>query len=125
MPNEEKTHTKGEVDILISLARVETMQCMTADSFNEHKKEDTEQFERIYKSLEHIDEDVNKIPERMLQCKEKLKTEVLVQSRSEFTTITNFEIFKTKIITWGMAVGIIAGIVAKLIDWVLKLTGVQ
>lgn len=68
MANEEKTHTKGEVDILIALARVETLQCVMNDDLNDHKEKN-----------------------------EHTKTEILQIARKEFTPIIDFTVFKTEL----------------------------
>jgi len=125
MSGEQKTHTIGEVDLLVATARVETMQCMLNDSFNDHKKDDEVHFKNLYEADKQILAEISLIPERIATCSERIKTDVLKVARNEFSTIVNFEVFKAKIVTWGIAAGIIAGVVAKIIDWALKLAGVK
>ena len=99
MSGEDKTHTQGEVDILIATARVETMQSILVDTFNDHKKEDSEHFDNLYDADKEILHEINLIPEKMVACSEKIKTETLLVARKEFTPILDFEVFKTEIVS--------------------------
>lgn len=108
MSGETKTHTQGEVDLLIAVARVETMQQMLLSSFTEHKAEDSEHFDNLYESLKGIRSDIAQIPEDMSKCREQIKTETLVVARNEFATITDFKVFKTWLIA-GMIAGTTTG----------------
>ena len=107
MADEEKTHTAGEVEILVATARVETMQCVLNESFNEHKKEDAEHFDNLYEADKTILKEVREIPNKIYQCREDLKTEVLQTSRKEFAPAVDLTVFKTEIkasIKTGVAV---------------------
>ena len=91
MSGEEKTHTQGEVDIIKSITRVETLQCMQNDDFRDHKKEDSEHFDNLYDADKEILSEVRKIPERMFQCREELKAEILEVSETKFVTSIDME----------------------------------
>ena len=94
MSGEEKTHTQGEVDILIAMERVVTLQCVMNDDFKDHKKEDDEHFDNLYDADKEILSEISKIPENMIACSEKIKTDILSISRKEFVTATDIETYK-------------------------------
>jgi len=111
MVDEKKTHTQGEVDSLVAIARVETLQHVLNSEFNEHKKEDSEHLDRLYDADKRILAEVTTVPEKLIKCSETLKTDILNISRREFTTITNFEIFRTEVkasVRVGVAIGSVA-----------------
>jgi len=91
---EEKTHTQGEVDIIKAVTRVETLQCVMNDDFKDHKKEDDEHFDNLYEADKEILQEIVKIPEKMVACSEKIKTDILIISRQEFVTATDMETYK-------------------------------
>jgi len=97
MAGEEKTHTQGEVDILIAMERVVTLQCVMNDDFKDHKKEDEEHFDNLYEADKEILKEVREIPSKIFECKEGLKTEVLSVARKEFAPAVDLAVFKTEI----------------------------
>ena len=115
MAGEDKTHTQGEVDLLIATARVETMQSMLIDSFNDHKKEDDSNFSNLYIADKKILAEISLIPEKMAACSEKIKTETLLVARKELTPILDFEVFKTEIVSSIRTGAIVSSIMTPII----------
>lgn len=113
-------HTDEEVSLLLKINEVNVMQKMMLESFNDHVKDDDKHFAKLYDADEKILSEINKIPYKMTQCSEKIKTDVLTVARHEFTSETEFRVFKTWIIT-GISVGtIFATVLSALINVYLK-----
>lgn len=127
MSGEVKTHSQGEVDLLIAVAEVRTLQKMALESFNDHVRDDDKHFQRLYDNDEKIIEDIAKIPNSMVTCSEKIKTDILSIARHEFTSITAFKVFRTQII-YGMlgasAAGSLLSVVLNILVNSSKLTGI-
>lgn len=115
MADEKKTHTQGEVDLLVAVARVETLQCYMNDSFDDHKKEDDTNFSNLYNADKKILAEINLIPEKMVACSEKIKTETLLVARKEFTPVVKFEVFKTEIVSSIRAGTIVSSVLTPII----------
>lgn len=123
MSGEEKVYTKGEMELLLATNEVKTMQKMMLESFNDHMKDDEDHFDRLYEADKEISGKIDNLPAKITECSEKLKTEILTVSRREFTGKTEFQVFRTKIMT-GIIVGIsIGSILATVIS--LSLTTIK
>jgi len=125
MAGEERIYTKGENEILIALARVETMQCVLNEDFGSHKKDDNSNFKNLYDADKQINASINGIPEKLAKRDEALKTEIFKQTRSEFATQTDFKVFKTWIVTGVIAGTTVGTIVASAIMYILRVSGVH
>lgn len=120
MPSEDKkTHTDSEVELLLAVNEVKTMQKMHLELFNDHKAEDSEHFDRLYEADKKILSEIQEIPARMINCSEKIKTDILSISRNEFATITDFKVLKTWIITGIVAGSAVAGIISTALNYVI------
>ncbi len=123
MSGEELKYTEGEVQLLVAVSEVKTMQKMHMDLFNDHKDEDETHFKNLYDADKQILSEIQLIPGKMIVCSESIKTDVLKVARKEFTPITEFKVFRTWVIT-GMTAGITVGsIVGAVISYFLKLGG--
>lgn len=120
MSGEEKIYTKGEMELLLATGEVKTMQRMMRDDFAKHMSDDEEHFERIYLNEKEIEVKIDNLPSRIAEASEKLKTDVMAISRREFTQETDFQVFKTKIMT-GVIVGIAAGsVIATIVSIIIS-----
>lgn len=112
MSNEEKFYTKGEMELLLATNEVKTMQKIMMESFNKHITDDDDHFDRLYKTEKEIISKIDLIPQRMVECSERMKTDVLVIADERYTHDKEFKIFRTKILTGVMAGTVIGTILA-------------
>lgn len=108
MSEDIKTHTAGEVDLLIAVARVEAMQKIGVEAFQSHAREDNDHFERLYEAEKRILCKLDNIPQKFTDCSEKLKTEILKIADTRYTPDKEFTIFKTKVVM-GVTLGTLLG----------------
>lgn len=95
MPDkEEKIYTETEHQILLAVDGVRVVNEMQLQSFNEHVKDDDAHFQRLYDADEKILDGINKVPQKMAECSEKIKTDILSVSRKEFVGETALETYK-------------------------------
>jgi len=80
---EEKVYSETEHKILSALDSVKLLQELYYKSFNDHVKDDDSHFQRLYDTDEKILAAVNKVPEDMLRCRDKIKTDTLQVARKE------------------------------------------
>lgn len=103
------------------LVAVDTKLGILIEDFKTHKTDDGSHFGRIYESI-------NKFPDRLNNCKENLKTEIMNISRKEFAQMTDFEVFRAEVKTSvkvGVAFGSIIGTgIMSAVVLILKITGV-
>ena len=91
---EEKVYTEYEHKLLLAVDNVKQMQNMQLQSFNDHVKDDDMHFQRLYDADEKILEGISKVPYKMAECSEKIKTDILKISRKEFVNTTAMETYK-------------------------------
>ena len=120
--SEELKSVKGDIksmnDLLIA---VDTKLGILIGDFKAHKDDDDGHFRGIYESI-------NNFPDRLGNCKESLKTEIMTISRKEFAQVTDFEVFRAEVKTSvkvGVAFGSIIGTgIMSAVMLLLKITGV-
>lgn len=108
MPEESKTYSLEEVEIIKGIAEMKAAYTLLNDSFNEHRRDDEAHFERLYNTLKEARSEIGSIPHEIMKQSEALKTDVLNIGRREFTSKVDFRVFKTYItasIAGGMTVG--------------------
>lgn len=91
---EERSYTQHEHEVLVAIARVETLQCVYDEAFKDHTKDNEEHFERLYDADKKILDEITEIPGKMTQCSEKIKTETLAVARREFVSNAALETYK-------------------------------
>ena len=119
--SEELKSVKGDIksmnDLLVA---VDTKLGILIEDFKSHKIDDDGHFGRIYESI-------NKVPDRLNNCKESLKTEIMNISRKEFAQVTDFKVFRAEVKTsvrTGVIIGSLVGsTIMGAIMLILKLTG--
>ena len=120
--SEELNSLKGDIKVMNNLlVAVDTKLGILIEDFKSHKIDDDGHFGRIYESI-------NKVPDRLNNCKESLKTEIMNISRKEFAQVTDFKVFRAEVkssVKAGVAVGSFIGTMTMgAIMLILKLTGV-
>ena len=95
--SEEKVYTKTEHEILVSVARVETLQCISDENFRDHIKDNEDHFNKLYAGEKRILSEVSKIPTKMTECSERIKTETLQVVRKQFVSATDQETNKSDV----------------------------
>jgi hypothetical protein len=100
--------------VLTALARVETLQKVANSEFMEHKAEDRIHFDRLYDSIEVIEKSIAGVPGLILKHSKTTKIDTMVDARKEFTPITDFKVFQTKVlyaVTGAITAGSLLGTV--------------
>lgn len=108
MSDEEKVYTKGEMELLLATNEVKTMQKIMLDSFSEHMQDDISNFKRLYDANKEIISKIETIPQKMADCSDKMKKEVLSVADRRYTPIIEFKVFRTQVIT-GIVIGTVIG----------------
>lgn len=108
MAGEEKIYTKGEMQLLLATKEIETVQKTMLKSFNAHLKDNEEHFTRLYKDDKIILEKVELIPQKLVDCADRMKKDILNVAVEKYTPLTDFKVFRTQMIT-GIVVGTMLG----------------
>lgn len=109
-----------ELAIMVALTRVETKQEIANKAFETHSKEDRVHFDRLYDSTEEILAKLAEIPASSLRRAEEIKDALMEESRKEFTTITAFKVFETKVTYIIIGVTVAGTILGSALDWLLQ-----
>lgn len=119
----EKVYTESQHEMLIAIARVDTMQHVYNEAFKDHEKDNEDHFDRLYDADKKILDEIAGIPTRMAECSEKIKTETLSVARREFATkVENTEV-KGSIRTNSILLGVFQAILIVLLGVWLKSKG--
>lgn len=120
MSGEEKIYTEGELKLLVEISAIKSNQVAFFKTFTDHTEDDSEHFDRLYKSDKEIVRKLDSIPKSLVECSNRIKEEIMEGSRREFTKETDFQVFKTKIMT-GIIVGIALGsVLATVISMIIS-----
>ena len=114
----EKVYSQSEMEMQVSIARVETLISVSRDDFNVHKIDDEKNFDEIHKAnrviLKHIDEE----PARMMSCKSELEEDISEKVNKGFVNKDEFVLYTSKF-KWIMGS---ATILATILAWIAHLT---
>ncbi len=120
MADEAKAYTKGELDLLVAVAEVKTMQKVSMDNFSVHMKDDEEHFHRLYSADKQILEKIEGIPDRMTKCADQIKDDIFEIADERYTPDKEFKVFKTKVITAFLVGTTASGIIATLVNVLIQ-----
>lgn len=99
--SEKPVYTQAHMQIIKDLAELGTKQALQLKAFEDHKKEDSDHFDRLYDADKQILDAVSHIPENMMKCRDKLKDDIMDDVEKNFVSATEFKILRTKI-TWSI-----------------------
>ena len=120
MADEEKMYTKGEMELLLATHEVKTMQKLMMEHFDAHIKEDDAHFDTLYRTDKEIISKLDSMPQKFLECSNRVKDEIFAKASTIYTAQKDFEIFRTKVVTWVSAAVVVGVIVAELINIFMK-----
>ena len=123
MSDDEKMYSKGEMELLLATNEVKTMQRIMMEHFDAHIKEDDEHFDTLYKTDKEIIGKLDAMPQKFLECSNKVKEEIFTKAATIYTAQKDFEIFRTKIVTWVAAATMCGIIIAEVINLFIQSGG--
>lgn len=116
MSGDEDMVSREHMENMISMARVETMLSGHREDFLEHSAKDDKSFNELYTISREVKKEIGQIPQKMSECRQELKIEVVDDIKENFVSKASFDIFTTKIVY-----SILGGIgIAGVIQWVLS-----
>lgn len=126
MPRAETVYTQAEMEMQVSIARVETLVSMGREDFLDHKTEDDKNFSSLHKANRAIIKHIDEAPARMMECRTTLETDLTAKMNRRFVDKNEFMMYTSKF-KWVVAG---ATILATILAWIahfaldiIKVTG--
>jgi len=109
----EKVYSQAEMEMQVSIARVETLLSVSRDDFLEHKIEDEKNFGELHSANRRILKHIDESPVKMMECKTALEKDLTIKMHSRFVDKNEFILFTAKF-KWTMAGAIL---LATILGW--------
>lgn len=123
---EEKEYTRSEMEMRESIVRVDTLLSVSIEDSLEHKSDNENTFNQLFKINKEISEKIDKIPIKITHCRDDLYKELHNDMSKYYVSQVDFKVFTTKVY-WSIIGGTsVASIIAWFISLAyttLKLTG--
>lgn len=99
MPEQqEEMVSRDHMETQIAITRVETLLSAHRDDFNDHAEKDDNTFSELFNLTRGVKEDVQKVAEKVVICRDELKKEIQDDVNNAFVTKGEFNNSINKII---------------------------
>jgi len=117
----EKVYSQAEMEMQVSIARVETLVSMGREDFLDHKADDDKNFSELHESNKTIIKHIDEAPVKMMECRATLEKDMTVKMGKRFVDKNEFILYTSKF-KWIMGgATILATILAGLAHFIMDL----